>query len=209
MLIMTSAGGGGRLIQRYGLEGNQSKLFLEHKIFNGCLFLKLFKHSCIGDIRMNPEQWFLEDEPFVWKILQNINTVVLEDTRYYHWYLHQESLCNQKYSDKKISGEKYIADLVLSEYSHIINNMESNNAIASRALQFHFMHYYGVVRRIATYGLKNSNYEKEILSVVQNYGFKGFKYLNSLQDKVFLFFVLINYGFAKIIASKLYKSIKA
>ena len=65
--------------------------FLIHKKLNGSLVNKLIKRSLIGDIKLDTNIKYGEDALFLWKLLLNINRLVITNKVLYHVTLHEDS----------------------------------------------------------------------------------------------------------------------
>lgn len=65
--------------------------FLIHKLINGSLVNKLIKREIVSDKKFDKAIKYGEDALFLWKILANINSVVMSPEVLYHVTLHDDS----------------------------------------------------------------------------------------------------------------------
>ncbi len=81
------------------------KQFLEHKIFNGMLWNKLFRATLVNDIKLDETVSYGEDALLVWQVLQRVkSSISIIDTELYHYRENQDGLSLQKFNGRKFSA---------------------------------------------------------------------------------------------------------
>lgn len=79
--------------------------FLRHKIFNGSLCNKLIKTSLLHNLRFHCKIFYGEDALFLWRVLQNVDSIVVTNKILYHYRMNNNSLSHLSWTpDKKGTG---------------------------------------------------------------------------------------------------------
>lgn len=83
---------------------NAVKQFLEHKIFNGMLWNKLFRTTLVNGIKLDETVSYGEDALLVWQVLQRVKSISIIDAELYHYRENENSLSLQKFNGRKFSA---------------------------------------------------------------------------------------------------------
>ena len=90
------------------------KLFLEHQLFRGMLWNKLFKSLLLNGLTFDNSIYYGEDAAFVWQTLQRVSKVALVNKSFYHYGENEDSLSRQAFNSYKLSSYK-VWDLIAHE----------------------------------------------------------------------------------------------
>ena len=90
------------------------KLFLEHQLFRGMLWNKLFKSLLLNGLTFDNSIYYGEDAAFVWQTLQRVSKVALVNKCFYHYGENEDSLSRQAFNSYKLSSYK-VWDLIAHE----------------------------------------------------------------------------------------------
>ena len=89
-------------------------LFLEHHLFRGMLWNKLFKSLLLNGLTFDNSIYYGEDAAFVWQTLQRVSKVALVNKSFYHYGENEDSLSRQAFNSYKLSSYK-VWDLIARE----------------------------------------------------------------------------------------------
>lgn len=170
--------------------------FLIHQKLNGSLVNKLIKRNIIGDIRFNINVKYGEDALFLWKILMNINRIVITDKVLYHVTLHDDSASGGG-SYKPIRKDCIFVWSKIEEESRKLEKKYTYLAKAQLANMSFFSLY-----QMAYYKYKNVDDERLFLTKLkENYKeLKGSDHI-PLTEKLFAKFMLHNMLLPRVIIS--------
>ena len=106
--------------------------FLEHKLLNGVLWNKLIKKELFNNIEFDRTLWYWEDLDVVWKILKKAKKVVRFNKAKYNFFVHPESMCAKKYSEKRIYASLKVWNKIVEDCKGTELKSHYNNAVAMR-----------------------------------------------------------------------------
>lgn len=166
--------------------------FLIHQKFNGSLVNKLIKRSVIGNIRFNINIKYGEDALFLWKVLMNINRIVITNKVLYHVTLHNDSASGGG-SYKPIRKD---CINVWSEISEEAIKSNKNWGLLAKA-QLANMAFFSLYE-MAYYKYKDKKQEKKYLKILKN-NIDSLKYVSfiSQKEKILSSMAIINYNMVK------------
>lgn len=86
--------------------------FLIHRRINGSLVNKIFKRNVIGDCKLDKNIKYGEDALFLWKISQNVSSVVMTNRILYHVSLHDDSASGGGFKSSRMDCTKVWNEIV-------------------------------------------------------------------------------------------------
>lgn len=78
--------------------------FLRHVVFNGSLCNKLIKSDLINSLQFDESVSYGEDALFIWRVLQQVERVIVIDQHLYHIGRNLNSLTRQRFNGHKFSA---------------------------------------------------------------------------------------------------------
>jgi len=177
--------------------------FLEHKKLTGTLWTKMIKRDLFNGVSFNLDQWYWEDMSVVWKVLLKSNKVVKTSAAYYHWWLHEDSMCMTPLSEQRIKDSLYVADLFY--YDCCNEKIMQHQLLATKV---RIQRYFNVISQIVLRNLSYPYYEQIIVTALKNEHFLAYKSLKLTKDKILLCMILLSKSMTKRVILGLKKTFK-
>ncbi len=170
--------------------------FLIHKKLNGTLCTKLFKSELFVGLHFNAKLKCFEDGDIIWRILQRVNKVVKVNDAKYNWIVSDTSLSNGCINEERLdSSLLFLNTLVASTKSMGDEYRELAGRMQKRWL-------YSDIKQMYKYGLRIPEIEGRILNVLRNHPIHTLKLQEDLQNKIFVFLVMVMPFLARIVRRK-------
>lgn len=78
--------------------------FLHHDYFIGSLCNKLIDSHLMKGLEFRNDISYGEDALFIWRVLQNVDNVVVTDKQLYHYRMNEDSISHQTFGERKLTG---------------------------------------------------------------------------------------------------------
>lgn len=165
--------------------------FLDQKLLNGVLWNKLIKRELFENFDFDKSFYWLEDSHAIWKILQKCNKVVRIDKAKYNFFTHSNSLCAQKYSEKRALSTLRFWDIVIDDCLKAENQKHLEKAKISR-----FLFLYSELRLMLKDGYKKTQDIKKIQRIMKENAFIGLAFVKGFA-KIFAVICMFSLPIAK------------
>lgn len=166
--------------------------FLEHKFLNGVLWNKLIKRELFSGISFDKSLWYWEDLQVVWQLIKRANKVVRFNKAKYNFYVHPESMCAKKYSEKRAYASVKV-------WSEIVDNCSTENMLSHKrnAEKRRYNWLLGDIKAMAVDNYENYEDIKTIQAIIREQGIYGLRYVEGF-DRSLALLLLVDYSVFKL-----------
>lgn len=178
-------------------------LFIEHKVFNGSLVVKMFKRNLFDNIKYDSSLRYYEDASLIWEMIANqrIKKVVRCNEGLYNVVVRQGSMTNCKINEDKLYS-------VTTFWSKVVNDCASLPQLVSyheHAIRQRELQYISCLTQMIKDDYYSKKYEEEFVSVLRGGGVRCLFYQRGIKKKLFLCGVFFSWKMTRIFMKRLLK----
>lgn len=166
--------------------------FIHHDYFIGSLCNKLIDTHLMKGLEFRNDISYGEDALFIWRVLQNVDNVVVTSKQLYHYRMNEESISHQSFGEKKLTGHKTWAILTNEVEEKWPKYTDLVHGVFARSDMY-------LLQAAAQSGYPKDEHIKELQrNVRKNYKFLGPILRHDLKQLFYATMIMFWYGFGKV-----------